>query len=287
MPEGPEVRYLANFLSKNFKNHQLTSITIISGRYHKHHPDNLKALNISLPSKITHIENKGKFLYINLENGFSIWFTLGLAGTFFLNCVGKARDERGIEVDKFCRIRLDSSARVPRPHPLTPFFFSDMRNFGTMVIHPPKTSKALLQKKLQTLGDDPLTATTPAEKTAQRKTFIQKVQAHRTKSKPIATLLLDQKILAGVGNYIRAIALYKAKISPHRPLQSLTPQDLATIYNEIYKVEHASYKKQTISGLHTYPLTVYRKTKDPKGNPIKSDELPKGRHIYWSPKIQK
>lgn len=285
MPEGPEVRYLADLLSKNFKNHQLASITILSGRYTKRHPDNLKTLNAALPSKITHIENKGKFLYINLQNGFSIWFTLGLTGTFYLNCAGKAKDERGIEVDKFCRMRLDTfNTSISNS---TPFFFSDMRNFGTMTIHLPKTSEALLKKKLQTLGDDPLTATTASEKTEQRKTFIKKVQSQRNQKKPIGTLLLEQKILSGVGNYVRAIALYRAKISPHRTLQTLTPQDLTSIYNEIYKVERASYKKQTLSGLHTYPLTVYRKTKDPKGNPIQSDELPKGRQIYWSPKIQK
>lgn len=290
MPEGPEVKLLTTILAKNFTNRSLTKITPTSGRYKTRPPKNLRALNKVLPSKITQIQNHGKFIYINLQNGYSIWFTLGLTGTFFLNCAGKSKDERGIEVDKFCRIRLDTTSRPTgspdHPSP-KPFFFSDMRNFGTIAIHPPPTSNKLLNKKLNSLGPDPLQATTPTQQALQRKTFITRVQSFRTQSKPIGSLLLNQTVLAGVGNYIRAIALYRAKISPHRPLSSLTQKDLATLYNEIHKVETASYKKQSLSGLHTYPLTVYRKTKSPAGNPIKSDELPKGRHIYWDPKVQK
>lgn len=281
MPEGPEVKYLTDLLSKNFTNKKLTLVKPTSGRYHKTAPKNLQGLNKSLPSKITQISNHGKFIYINLQNGYSIWFTLGLTGTFFLNCAGKAKDERGIEVDKFCRIRLETSP------PPTPFFFSDMRNFGTIAIHPPQDSHELLKKKLKTLGPDPLQATTPTQISHQRETFINKVQKHRTKTKPIGSLLLNQNILAGVGNYIRAMALYKAKISPHRPISSLTTQDLTNLYNSIHAIETASYKKQSKTGLHTYPLTVYRKSHSPAGNPIKSDELPKGRHIYWDPKVQK
>ena len=38
MPEGPEVKYLTNFLNKNLKDKKLISIQINSGRYIKHGP---------------------------------------------------------------------------------------------------------------------------------------------------------------------------------------------------------------------------------------------------------
>lgn len=279
MPEGPEVRVITDFLVKNFKNSSLSKISIITGRYTKKAPQNLTKLNGTLPAKILNIQNKGKFIYFTLDNDYILWFTLGLTGSFYKDCAGKTKNEQGIEVDKFCRIKLETSKGQ--------LFFSDMRNFGTLAIHPPETSKEALEKKLKTLGPDPLSVYTDAQKDEQRAYFIKKVKSQRNKSKTIGTLLLEQKFISGVGNYVRAIALYHAKISPHRHLSTLTDKDLSNIYDEVYKIEQASYKKQTKSGIHTFKHTVYRKSTDPMGNPIKVDEMPKGRHIYWSPKVQK
>lgn len=281
MPEGPEVTYLTTMLSKAFTNTILQNINILSGRYENRPPKNFKNLTKSLPSKILKISNKGKFMYIVLENEYTIWITLGLTGMFVLECEGKTRDERGILVDKYCHIQFDTSAKTAKS-----FFYSDMRNFGTLTITLPK-DKANLEKKLNSLGDDPLQAQTPKETKKQIANFVEKVQIKRNQLIPIGSLLLDQKYLAGVGNYIRAIALYRAKISPHRPIKSLSSSDLENIYKEIKKIEQASYKKQLLNGLHTYELDIYRKEKDQLGNPITSDELPKGRHIYWVKKIQK
>lgn len=281
MPEGPEVKYLATFLSNKFKNKNLTDMSIISGRYIKKPPQNLSPFIKSLPSKIKTIHCKGKFMYIILANDWSIWFTLGLTGTFFTNCAGRTIDERGVEVGKYCRIKFTTLYHSTRAS----FFYSDMRNFGTISLVPPK-DKDLLEPRLQTLGNDPLYATAPKEISAQLQDFITAVKSQRNQSQPIGGLLLKQNVLAGVGNYIRAMALYNAKISPHRTLKSLTTNQLKAIYLHIHKIMHSSYKKQRFSGLHTYPLTVYRKTYTPKGHPVRADEMPKGRHIYWSPAEQ-
>lgn len=281
------MKYLSTTLGETFTNTNLTSIKITSGRYTKKLPQNLKKLRTALPLKIESIKSYGKFFYITLNKGFTLNFTLGLTGSFYKTCAGKTLDERGIEVNKYCRIRFDTTKG--------PFFFSDMRNFGTLTItipsshssSHPSSSQNQTQDKLKKLGLDPLQAITPTQKSHQLSQFIQKVHDQRNQSQPIATLLLNQSVLAGVGNYIRAIVLYRSKISPHRPISSLTKTDLTNIYNNTYKIMHASYKKQLTSGLHTYPLTVYRKKTSPAGNPIISDVLPKGRHIYWDPKVQK
>ncbi len=281
MPEGPEVKYLATFLSNKFKNKNLTDMSIMSGRYTKKSPTNFTSFRKSLPSKITTINCKGKFMYIILANDWSIWITLGLTGTFFTNCTGRTIDERGVEVDKYCRIKFTTLYHSIRAS----FFYSDMRNFGTISLVPPK-DKNLLEPRLQALGNDPLYATTPKTILAQQQDFISTVKSQRNQSQPIGELLLKQNILTGVGNYIRAMALYNAKISPHRTLKSISPNRLTLLYLQIHKIMHSIYRKQRFSGLHTYPLTVYRKTHTPKGHPVRADEMPKGRHIYWSPAEQ-
>ena len=270
MPEGPEVKYLCNLLNTAYKSQTLNSLQILSGRYTKKPPVNLKNFTTSLPAQIHAIQNKGKFLYITLNNGWYIWFTLGLTGTFYKNCEGKARDERGIYIDKYCRIRFNTSTH--------PFFFSDMRNFGTIAFH---KSPELLEKKLNELGDDPLEATTPKITAEQLKNFKTAIRKQRNQNQPIGALLLNQKVLAGVGNYIRSMALYQAKISPHRPLASLTDADISKLYTAIKRIMWASYKKQLKSGLHTFKLQIYRKTHSPNGYPVIADEMPKGRTIYW------
>ena len=80
MPEGPEVKNMILQLNKIIKNKQLNTIIINSGRYSKKLPDGFNNFLKLLPSKIIDVNCKGKFIYIELDNGYKIWNTLGMTG---------------------------------------------------------------------------------------------------------------------------------------------------------------------------------------------------------------
>jgi len=76
------------------------------------------------------------------------------------------------------------------------------------------------------LGPDPLAG---GRKTAVRDGCL-------TSSKPIGGLLLDQSIVAGVGNIFRAEVLFEVGIDPETPGNELTPQQFDAIWKSLVKM---------------------------------------------------
>ena len=75
MPEGPSVLIMVDKLDK-FEKSYLRKVKINSGRYKRHSlTKNFNIFNKKLPSKIKPIKNKGKFIYIILENNWCIWIS--------------------------------------------------------------------------------------------------------------------------------------------------------------------------------------------------------------------
>lgn len=71
------------------------------------------------------------------------------------------------------------------------------------------------------LGPDPIRArTSPAR-------FAKRLARSRI---PIGAMLLDQSVIAGVGNVYRAELIYLAQIDPRRPSNQLTPDEVATLW---------------------------------------------------------
>ena len=82
----------------------------------------------------------------------------------------------------------------------------------------PEEAAATLAK----LGPDPL------RKDADPQRFVDRV---RRSSAPIGTLLLDQTVIAGIGNVYRAEVLWALGIDPRRPGRSLTLEELLTMWS--------------------------------------------------------
>ena len=88
--------------------------------------------------------------------------------------------------------------------------FSDHRRFGLMTLLP--TSESSSHKLLKGLGPEPLTTDFSAGYLAQ---------ALKGKKTPIKAALLDQRVVAGLGNIYVCEALWRARLSPDRPAGSL------------------------------------------------------------------
>jgi endonuclease-8 len=100
----------------------------------------------------------------------------------------------------------------------------------------------------------------------------------------IGEALLDQRLVAGIGNLWRAEALWRAQLSPWRPLGEISEEELRTVL-----VEAAQLMRRSLdSGLRE--RAVYRKAGRlcPRcGTPIRSrGQGEQNRIAYWCPSCQ-
>ncbi len=107
----------------------------------------------------------------------------------------------------------------------------------------------------------------------------------RAIDRPVAELLLDQRVLAGIGNVVRAEALWRLRQDPFAPASALTDRRL---------LELAAVSRRMLrAGVDTgrLPHDVYRATGRPCPRcrtPIDSRMLglPTPRRLYWCPRCQ-
>ena len=166
-------------------------------------------------------------------------------------------------------------------------FFNDIRNFGTLKY---VTTKKELDKKLMTLGPDVLSSYVATE-----------LFKERLDKKPkwsIAKALMNQTVVSGIGNYLKAEILYAAKISPHRLCKDLTKDEIESIAEKSFEITNASYQsggatimtyrdENNEKGLYSRRFMVYNHKTDPKGNKVIKETTTDKRSTYWVPEIQK
>jgi len=166
--------------------------------------------------------------------------------------------------------------------------FNDPRHFGTIKF---TNNKQDLIKKLNELGWDPFTPLT-----VQWKTYL--INSLKKSKKTICEDLMNQKIFAGVGNYIKCESLYLAKIAPLRKSNSLSIEEMDLLFLSIIEVVNESYTHQgaTIStyvtpygeeGRYSSCFKVYGKKTDPTGLNVIKIETPDKRTTHWVAQIQK
>lgn len=269
MPEGPEVKNMQTYLSKILKNKLLLDVQIISGRYKIHDPPkHITLFKSNLPSKVNNVFAKGKFIYIWFQNNFYLWNTLGMTGTW-----SKIKTPHSRILFKFKSFKI---------------YFTDMRNFGTIRF---SFNPQSIQEKLNIIGPDILQLDT------NQNYLFSRIKKMKTK-KTLGEVLLNQCIISGIGNYLRADILWYAKLSPYRSLSSLTKKNWSDLYNSIIEITwfHFNYEKgikfkkiKNIKFFNKYldiDFFTYQQKQDIFGNKIVRENL-NNRSIHWSPKYQK
>jgi formamidopyrimidine-DNA glycosylase len=171
-------------------------------------------------------------------------------------------------------------------------YFYDQLSFGTLKL---VESRVELEKKLKALGADMLDETTGVE------VFKKAIRKGVNTSKMIGNVLVNQKVISGVGNYLRADGLWLARISPFRKVGELSDIELETIYKSVRALMWGDYapdearKKGYIGSNFKIPhdykreFFIYRQETDIEGRKVVKEELYEGtqkRNIYWVREIQ-
>lgn len=266
MPEGVEVKLSAEVIRPLVVGKTLASV-YLNGRYQATSPEGLTEFKNK--SKVLDVQTKGKFMYWTFENNWFMFCTFGMSGQW--------SPQKGKH--PALGITFTDGNEI---------YFNNPRHFGTIKF---VQGHHKLNKKLNSLGWDPLdSGSIPLYHTwIPRKLSVS--------NKSIGEVLMDQSIFAGVGNYIRAEALYLSKMSPWRKANTLSEDEIVDLMDNITMVMQDSYDHQGATiltykdpygaeGKYSSCFKVYGQKQDPLGNQIIKEATPGGRTIHWCPAIQ-
>lgn len=271
MPEKPEVITVANTLKKRILNKRIKSATV--------YWENI----IAYPSveefeekiknqKIYAISTRGKWIVFLLDD-FYLLIHLRMEGKFFFR---EKKDKREKHEHVIFTFEDDKEMR-----------YNDTRKFGKMLL----IEKEQLYEKepLKSLGlefdDKNLTVSYLKEKL-------------KKKSTPIKTALLDQSIIAGIGNIYDDEILFSSRIHPLERANEVREEKLKAIIENTNKILKSAIKKggttiksyessEGVHGLFQQELLVHTKEICPvcKGK-IEKIKV-NGRGTYYCPNCQK
>ena len=161
---------------------------------------------------VTGADRRGKYLVLPLDTGDSVMIHLRMSGQVLLAAPGATRPPHTHVV-----MRLDDGNEA---------WFVDPRTFGEVVVFDPERVDVELPE-LAALGIDPIAD--PFDARALRTAF----GPTRRALKP---LLLDQHVVAGIGNIYADEILHRARLRPDRPASTLERRHLKVLHTSIVSV---------------------------------------------------
>lgn len=202
MPELPEVETIKRELEKAVLGKKITEVCV-------HHPKVIREPSVAQFKKgvagvtIKNILRKAKVLILELSNGKSLVIHLKMTGQLIYPGTGQ---------NSRISFRLGDGNFLD---------FNDQRLFAELRLLDDWRSL----KFIQGLGPEPFDFSEAKFKEA--------LSRKRTKIKP---LLMDQTFISGVGNLYAAEALFRAKIHPQRPADSLSDKEKELLLKETKKI---------------------------------------------------
>ena len=273
MPEKPEVITVAKSLelklpSKTIKDVSIYWDNIIA--YPSVHEFRKEIQN----QRIHKVSTRGKFIIITLDD-YSLLIHLRMEGKFLFR-----KREDPVLKHEHVEFLLDDGMS---------FRYHDVRKFGKMYLIPIQdtyTSKPLSELGFEFM-DDNLT----------KETLYKKIHG---KALPIKTVLLDQSIIAGIGNIYDDEILFQCGISPFRKANKITKKECQNIIDATRVILNKAISsggttirsftsEEGVHGLFQQELLVHGKEKEACvkcGSTILKVQL-NGRGTYYCPKCQK
>jgi formamidopyrimidine-DNA glycosylase len=201
MPELPEVETIRAQLAPRLEGRVLERVEILDPRLTR--PNDLFEIAEELEGdRVAAVERRGKYLVLRLESGLALLVHLRMTGSFGWE---PASHERAV-------IELDDGTRL---------VYRDVRRFGTWLV-------------LESVDVEPyLTAKNGPEPLGRRFTSGWLAGQLARRRAPLKAVLLDQRVVAGLGNIYADEALWRARLSPLRPAHTLEADEVVRLHRAI------------------------------------------------------
>jgi formamidopyrimidine-DNA glycosylase len=220
VPEGHTLHRLARDQRRDFKGHKVT-LSSPQGRF----SDSARLLDQHV---VERVDAYGKHLFTRFESGDVLHVHLGLIGKF------RRQSSPPAAPVGIVRVRLEGpTATWDLSGPTV-----------CRVVDPPE-----MERVVSTLGPDPL------RRGADPERFIDAVQRS---AKPIGALLLDQSVIAGIGNVFRAEVLFVHGIHPSMPGTDLDRATLRAMWDTLAGwLRDGVRRNRIVTNTLAEPLHVY------------------------------
>lgn len=183
-------------------------------------------------AEITDVRRRAKVLLIDLSTEHTLVVHLKMTGQMVFR--GEVTFGAGHPNDSLVSELPDKSTRVTITfEDNSHLYFNDQRKFGWMKLLP--TLEVPNIDFMKKVGPEPLDADFTAGQFAQRFT--------RRAKTSIKAALLDQTVVAGVGNIYADESLWGAKIHPKRLVGSITAEEFQKLYEELRAVMNKAIEK--------------------------------------------
>jgi len=235
--------------------------------------------------QVTTLRRRSKYLLADLDSGETLLVHLGMSGRMLVSGAqigGFYHDHPAPQKHDHVVLHMDGGARIT---------FNDARRFGAMDLMP--TDRADQHMLLAGLGPEPF-----------GNDFNEPYLAARLKGRktPIKAALLDQRVVAGLGNIYVAETLYRARISPLRLAGDLVETQVHGLVPVIREVLAEAIEAGGSSlrdfrqasgelGYFSKHFQVYDREGDPCETPGCSGTITRtvqsGRSSFWCPACQR
>lgn len=244
MPELPEVETVRIGLAKLLPNKEIAGVSFDTPKSFPNTSSDVDQFMIG--ASIVSVRRRAKVLMIDLDTKYSLVIHLKMTGQLVyvpeheLNVKSrkyKANEERfgaGHPSDSLIGQLPDKSTRVTitfsdKSH----LYFNDQRKFGWMRLLP--TIEIPNINFFTRVGPEPLESSFTTE------LFIQRLM--RRKKSGIKAVLLDQTVLAGIGNIYADESLWAARIHPETVVQTISKTKLRLLHSEIIRILRFAIEK--------------------------------------------
>ena len=215
MPELPEVETIVSDLRPLVDGRTVTAVDLRFPSIVRH-PEP-EAFARDLPGqRVVALERRGKYMLLRLGGGAVLVVHLGMTGQLL-----HKQPEDPYRPHTHAVLSLDNGTQLR---------YSDPRRFGRLLLG--TEAELIAARRLPRLGPEPLDPEfTPAD-------LHRRLAGRRA---PLKLLLLDQSVLAGVGNIYADEACFRARIRPDRPAGRLSRERVGRL--------HAAVRESLLQGI--------------------------------------
>jgi formamidopyrimidine-DNA glycosylase len=197
VPELPEVETVRRGLEASVVGRTITGVTVTGKRSVRRQSPALLRARLR-GRRVERAHRKGKYLALGLDDGSTLVVHLGMSGQL----LHVADRSVALAPHTHVVIRLDDGSELR---------FVDPRTFGEMFVTPAAGDDGL-PPELGALGVDPLADGLTSRRLASL------LAGRRT---PLKSALMNQELIAGIGNIYADEILFRARLRPDRPAGSL------------------------------------------------------------------
>lgn len=231
MPELPEVETVRRGLSELIIGKQVVGASNDTPKSFPNSESDVTQFLVG--AALTAIRRRAKVLMIDLSTNYSLVIHLKMTGQLVFVSTD-TRFGAGHPNDSLVNTLPDKSTRVTLEfQDGSQLFFNDQRKFGWVKLMP--TAEISELPFMQKVGPEPLELDFTAKQFADR--------FRRRGRTNIKAAILDQSVVAGVGNIYADESLWGAKIHPKRLVETISPAEFKELYTDLRAVMNLSIEK--------------------------------------------